>query len=89
MTASVQFVLRLELKFLSIEFFEINGFDKNSEIASTHLTDSADTYYREGCFLGIFCLLISFRHDESSFVAQTSKSKSPSDNYAPPPLAPS
>ena len=54
MTASVQFVLRLELKFLSTEFFQINGFDHNSEIASTPLTDGADTYYREGRFLGIF-----------------------------------
>jgi hypothetical protein len=40
----------LRLKFLSTEFFHINGFDKHSEIASTPLTDGADTYYREGRF---------------------------------------
>jgi hypothetical protein len=47
-------VLRFETQFLyrmSIEFFQINGFEKHSEIAPTPPTDGADTYYREGRFV--------------------------------------
>jgi|SRR5712692_1377761 len=82
MTASVQFVLRLDSSFSPLRFFQINGFDKNSEIASTPLTDGADNYYREGAF-GHLLLLISFRHDEPPFVARSSKCKSPSDKLRP------